>query len=103
MIGLRTIDVLKVKLGSRFRACAEDFATVLFHESSAQKFFVQPQAGKRFHAERQQRFANVKPRKFLALEHNDAPSGMREQRRGSAARRSSPYDSDIVHAGAHGL
>src|SRR4029077_5211016 len=101
VISLRTIAVLEVKLGSRFRARAKDFATVLFHESGAQKFFVQPQAGKRFHAERQQRFANVKPRKFLALEYNDALPGTREQCRGSAARRSSPYDSDIVHCELH--
>jgi hypothetical protein len=74
---------------------------VLFHESCVQEFFVQPQAGKRFHAERQQRFPNVKPRKFLALEYNDAPPGMSEQRCGSAAGRSSPYDSDIVHCELH--
>src|SRR5438093_4389468 len=101
MISLRTVAVLEVKLGSRFRARAKDFATVFFHESGTQEFFVQPQAGKRFHAERQQRFANVKPRKFVALEYNDAPPGTREQRRGSAARRSSPYDRDIVHSELH--
>src|SRR5438093_10810396 len=102
MISLRTVAVLEVKLGSRFRARAKDFATVLFHESGAQKFFMQPQAGKRFHAERQQRFANVKPRKFLAFEHNDAPPGTREQRAGSSARRSAPYAGHIGHAGGHG-
>src|SRR6266480_58098 len=101
VIGLRTIAVLKVKLGSRFRARAEDFATELFHESGAQEFFVKPQSGKCFHAERQQRFANVKSRKSFAFEDNHAPPGACEKRCGSAARRSSPYDSDIVHCELH--
>jgi hypothetical protein len=63
---------------------------VVFHESSAQKFFMQAQSGKRFHAERQQRFTDVKTRKFFLFENNQPAPGACEQRRGSAAGRSSP-------------
>src|SRR6266508_3773677 len=101
MIGLGAIAVLEVKLGSTFRARADDFAAEFFHEPGAQKLFVQTQPGKRFHAEGQKRFADVKARKFFALEHDYAPAGARKQRRGSAAGRSSADDRDIVHGGTH--
>src|SRR6266478_2129565 len=101
MIGLRAIAVLEIKLGSIFRARANDFATEFFHEPGAQELFVQTQPGKRLHAERQQRFANVKSRKFFAFEDDYAPPRAREQRRGSAASRSSSDDRDIVRGGAH--
>src|SRR5882724_3658939 len=78
VISLRTESVLEVKLGSRLRARAEDFATKLFHESGARKFFVQPEAGKRFHAEWQQGFPDVKAWTFFALENDHAPSGSSE-------------------------
>jgi hypothetical protein len=51
VIGLRTVAVLEVKLGSGVRACTHDFAAVFFYEPGAQKFFLQPEPGKRFHAE----------------------------------------------------
>ena len=62
---------------------------------------MQPEPGKCLHAERQQRFADVKPRKLFALEENHAASGAREQRRGRAAGRSASNDRDVVHAAAH--
>src|SRR5882672_10862043 len=98
VIGLRTIAVLKVKLRSSVGARAHDFAAVFFYEPGAQKFFVQPEPGKCLHAERQQRLADVKPRKLFALEENHAPSGAREQRRGCAPGWSASYDRDVVHA-----
>src|SRR5262249_53025271 len=98
VIGLRTIAVLEVKLGSSFRARADDFAPVLFYEPGAQEFLVQPKPGKRFHAERQQRFADVKPRKLFPLKENDAPSGPREQRCCSATGRPASYDCAIIQA-----
>src|SRR4029077_10663834 len=72
MIGLRTIAVLEIKLRSGFRTRAEDFAAELLHEPGTQEFFMQPQPGKRFHAERQERFADVKTRKLFAFEDNHA-------------------------------
>ena len=53
VIGLRTITVLEVKLGSSVGARADNFAPVLFYEPGAQKFVVQTQPVKRLHAERQ--------------------------------------------------
>src|SRR5436190_23025634 len=96
MIGLRTIAVTKVKLGSSVGARAHDFAAVLFQKPGVQEFFLQPEPGKSLHAERQQRLADVKPRKLFALEENHATSGAREQRRGRAAGRSPSYDRDVV-------
>src|SRR5215510_1099991 len=101
MVGLRTIAVFEIKLRSSVRACAYDFAAVLFYEPGAQKFFVQPQPGKRLHAEWQQRLADMKPRKLFALEHNYTPPGTREQRRSRAACRAASDDGDIVLAAAH--
>src|SRR5438067_1085237 len=101
MIGLGAIAVLEIKLGSSFRTCANDLAAEFFHESGAQKFFVQTQPSKGLHAERQERFADVKARKFFALEHDHAPASAREQRRSNAASRSSSDDRDIVHGGVH--
>src|SRR5437764_6739670 len=103
VIGLRTIAVLKVKLRSSVGARSHDFAAVFLYEPGAQKFFLQPEPGKCLHAERQQRLADVKPRKLFALEKNHATSGAREQRRGRAAGWSASYDRDIVHAAAHRL
>src|SRR5437762_9977656 len=103
MIGLRTIAVLKVKLRSSFGARAHDFAAVCFYEAGTRKFFLQPEPGKCLHAERQQRLADVKPRKLFALEENHATPGAREQRRSRAAGRSASYDRDIVRAAVHRL
>src|SRR5262245_60756130 len=64
---------------------------------------MQLQPGKRFHAERQQRFADVKPRKLFAFEYNHAPPGAGEQRSGRASGRSAAYDGDIVNLAAHRL
>src|SRR5438477_6772181 len=101
VIGLRTIAVLKVKLRSSVRARAHDFAAVFFYEPGTRKFFRQPKSGKCLHAERQQRLADVKPRKLFALEENHASSGAREQRGGRAARRSAADDSDVVNCVRH--
>jgi hypothetical protein len=68
-----------------------------FMKPGMQEFFMQPQTGKRFHAERQQRFANVKPRKFFAFEHSYVPPAARKQRRGSAPSRASSDDCDVIH------
>src|SRR5438874_11317839 len=57
--------------------------------------------GKRVHAERQQRFTNMKPRKFLALENHDAATSAREQRRGGAAGRSAAHNSGVICFRAH--
>ena len=62
---------------------------------------MQIQPGKRLHAERQQRFADVKTRKPLAFKDNHAPPGSREQRRHGAAGRSSADDSDVVNRVRH--
>src|SRR5215467_1299201 len=85
VIGLRAVAVLEVKLRSSVGARTHDFAPVLFQEPGAQNFLMQTQPGKSFHTERQQRFADVKPWKSFALEHNHAAPREREQRRGSAA------------------
>ena len=57
--------------------------------------------GERFHAERQQRFTDVKARKLFALENNYPPTGVCEQRRGRAASRSTADDSDVVNRVRH--
>src|ERR1043166_3983003 len=54
VISLRMVAVLKVKLRPVLGARADDFAAVFFYESGMQKFFVQTQPRKRFHAEWQQ-------------------------------------------------
>src|SRR5262245_44701767 len=64
---------------------------------------MQPEPGKRFHAERQQRFANVKPWKLFAFEYNHTPPGAGEQRSSRASGRSAAYDGDIVNTAAHRL
>ena len=62
---------------------------------------MQSEPGKRVHAERQQRFTNMKPRKFLALENDDAATSAREQRRGGAAGRSAADNSGVIYFRAH--
>jgi hypothetical protein len=62
---------------------------------------VQSEAGERFHAERQQRFADVKPWKLFALEDNDAPIGSREQRSCGASGRTAANDPDVVEVSIH--
>src|ERR1700757_173713 len=62
---------------------------------------MQPEPGKCFHAERQQRFADVKPRKFFAFEYDHAPPGAGEERRSRAAGRATADDSDIVNRFRH--
>src|SRR5437667_3872569 len=94
-------SVLKIKFFALTGTRSKDFAAELFQEPFAQELLVQPQPGKRLHAERAQRFANVIAAKLLAFEDDHAPSGAREQCRGRAACRSSPNDCDIVHGGAH--
>src|SRR4029078_3475379 len=81
VIGLRAIAVLKVKLRSTVGTRAHDPPAVLFQDPGIHKFLVQPEPGKRFHAERQKRFADVKAREFFTLEKNDAAPGTGEQRR----------------------
>src|SRR5205085_2150860 len=66
-----------------------------FDETGAFKFLVQTEAGEGFHAERQERFADVKAREFLPLENDDAPAGLGEQSRGRAARRAAANYRDI--------
>src|SRR5215472_3119886 len=75
VIGLRAVAVLEVKLSSVIRARAHDFATVLFYEPGARKFF--------------------------AFEHDHAPPGTREESRSSAAGRSTSDDRHVVHAATH--
>src|SRR5467141_3109730 len=67
VVGLGTESVFEIELCSGFRAGAEDFAAELFEETGAPEFLVQSKPGERFHAERQQRFADVKPWKLFAL------------------------------------
>src|SRR5262245_59218012 len=62
---------------------------------------MQPEPGERFHAERQQRFADVKSRKRFAFEYNHPPSGPGEQCRSRAAGRSASYDGHIENAAPH--
>src|SRR6266480_8095807 len=101
VIGLGTEPVLEIKFGSPLGTCAKDFAAEFFQETGAQKFFVQFQPAKRFHAKRQQRFTDVKAWEPFALEHDHAPSGVRKQCGGSATSWSAANDSDIVHVNAH--
>src|SRR5207248_9374788 len=62
---------------------------------------MQSEPGKCVHAERQQRFTNMKPRKFFALENHDAATSAREQRRGGAAGRSAAHNSGVIYFRAH--
>jgi len=72
-----------------------------FKNPAFKNFSCSPRRVNAVHAERQQRLADVKPRKLFALEENHATSGAREQRRGRAAGRSAANDRDVVHAAAH--
>ena len=101
VVGLGTEPVLEVKFGSLLGTRAKDFAAEFFHEPGAQEFFVQPQPAKRFHAERQEGFANVKPWKFFAFKHDNASPGASEQCSRSATGRPSTDDSNIVHIRVH--
>src|SRR4030095_15382412 len=91
--------VLEIEFISLLRTCAKHFAAKFLHESRARKFFVQSQSGKRFHAEGQERFADVKAGKFFAFEDDHAPAGAREEGGSGAAGRPSTDDGDIVHVG----
>src|SRR4030095_7453120 len=77
IIGLRAITVFKVKLGPFARAGAEKCAAELLYEAGAPKFLVEIQPGKRLHAKRQQRLANVKTWKLFALEDDHPSPGSR--------------------------
>src|SRR5262245_25514326 len=101
VIGLRSVAVLEVELRSGVGTSTHNFAAVFFYEPGSQKFFVQPEPAKGFHAERQQRLADVKARELFPLEKNHPTSGSREQRRGRAAGRSASYDRDVVDAAGH--
>jgi hypothetical protein len=101
VIGLRTEPVLKIKFGSPLGTRSKDFAAEFSQETGARKFFVQLQPAKRFHAEGQKRFANMKAWKFFALKYDHSSSSTREQRSGGAASRSSANDCDVVHVDLH--
>src|SRR5439155_271773 len=60
-------SVVKIKFGALIGTRSKDFTAEFFQEPCAQELLVQLQPGIRLHAKRQQRFANVKARKPLAL------------------------------------
>ena len=66
-------------------------------------FDTHPEAIKGCNAKRQKRLANMKARKFFALEYDDMPASSREQGRCSATGGSSPDDCDIVHTDVNRL
>src|SRR5215472_8101243 len=83
-IALRAETVLEIKLRALGSAGGGDFAAVLRHESRIE-FLAHPQTIECSHAEGQERFPEVKSRKFVALENNHASPGLSEQRRSRAA------------------
>ena len=88
--------VLKIKSYALRSTCRYNL-TAVFRQKGAVKFFAHAKAVERLHAEWQQRFADMKARKFLALENDHAPTRAREQRRGGTAGGSSTNDADVVH------
>src|ERR1043166_5944027 len=96
VIGLRVVGILEIKFGSCFGAGAEHFAAKFLHKAAALDFLVQIEPGEGFHAEGQERFADVKTREFFALENDDAATGAGKQRASDAAGRSAADDSHVV-------
>ena len=92
--------VLKIK-SYAFRSTRRHNLAAVFRQKGAVKFFADAKAVERLHAEWQQRFADMKARKFLALENDHAPARAREQGRGGAPGRSAADDSDIVNRFRH--
>jgi len=101
MVSLRSIRVFEIKLNSFVATGAEKFAAVLLQETGLVKFFQQIHACKGFHAEWQERFANMKARKFFPLKQDYPPTGTCKERRGSATSRATPNDGDVVHVNLH--
>ena len=94
-IALGSKTILKIKLYAFGPARRRDLAAEFWHERRVQ-FFADPQTIERSHAEGEERFADVKSWKLLALEYNHAPPGFREQRRRRASRRPTANDRDVV-------
>ena len=97
VISLRAEAVLEIKFHAVIATGAAHFAAEFFHEPGAGKFLVQTEPGKCLHAEGQERFADVKPRKFFSLEDDHAAPGPREQSGGRAAGRPAADNRHLVH------
>ncbi len=95
-IGLRTEPVFEIKFHPVVGAGAIDGAAELLDETGPLEFLMQAEARKRLHAERQERFADVKAREFIALENDDAPAGLRQQRGRHTARGTAADDRHII-------
>ena len=87
--------LLEIKLHRALPARRRDFAAVFVHRPR-----IEPRANaqpvERRQRIRQQRFPDVKPRKFLPLQHDHAPPFLREQHRRRAARRAAADDGYVV-------
>jgi len=95
-IAARLEAVFKIKFHPPCSTRGHDFPAE-FRQESAIKFFADAKAVECLGAEWQKRFADMKARKFLALENDHAPTRAREQRRGGTAGGSSTNNADIVH------
>src|ERR1700730_4351334 len=80
-ITIRSITVLEIKLHASRPTGGDDFTTEL-RKKCAIDFFAHTQPIECLGAERQERFADVEARKFLALKHDDAAPGPGQQGRG---------------------
>src|SRR5207249_11872905 len=99
-IAARLEAVLKIKFHPPCSTRGHDFPAE-FRQESAIKFFADAKAVECLGAEWQKRFADMKARKFLALEKDHAPARAREQGRGGAPGRSAADDSDVVNRVRH--
>src|SRR5439155_14345974 len=95
-VASRLEAVIKIEFHAPRSACRHDFSAI-FWQKSAIKFFADAKPVERLGAEWQKRLADVKARKFVALENDHAPARTRQQGRGGAAGGSSANDADVVH------
>src|SRR6266404_2388095 len=94
-IAFRPKTIFEIKLHAFGSTGRNDFAAVLRQKVRVQ-FFANTEPVKSVHAERQQRFANVKPRELFALEYDHAAAGFGEQCRSRAAGGPATDDRDVV-------
>ena len=99
-IASRFKAVFKIELRAPASAGGHDLASV-FWDERAIELFTDAKSIESLNAKRKKRFANMKARKFLAFENNDAASSSCEQRGGRASSWAAADDGDVIYFTAH--
>ena len=101
VVAFRAISILKIEFYSSLTVGTGHLTAEFFDKTGAQEFFMHAEPGKDFHARGQERFTDMKARKFFPLAHDHAPAGPRQQRCRRAARGAAADDRHVVDSVRH--